>query len=647
MPNPVGLSFPTFSLPTKEQVYKTFAPYVNRATGINIMPTAGAANIDAVRNDVNNKLQKLTGGKMNLVDAFAQFDRKNKAANNIGGQLNKYLQTNNSIGITSYKQLMSPDALKRLETVCKQSRPTVASSSGGYQVKPPGPKINQIVINLEDPRFNNRGGRGQIGFSNAPGSSLTSQEAINNARAIGIKVDVFNSTKGASFDERSGKMVAILTLPNTGPGGKSFADITTPPGGYQPNVSSYKVPPESIPEFKKGYADRTAEIDFGKVLEGGAEIAKGLIGIPSSKITANVPTRRVTTESVLKPRSNGNANPTPGDSRAPQAPQKLRPVNSAIRKNLPLYSEAAQSRANANATRKPYVEGGPITGQIAIRKGLNLSKLGKFKLESQAALAKRFKVPEGELLVSVVIRHGESQFNLTKTTAGNDITIATPDGNSVRPPPNVFTSMPNGELLKPGGQVDLTERGVQQARAANSLVAELVSTFNIKKEFRSPVNRAQKTADEITKDRPQTEAATVIAFAERGQGPNVGRSKVDSAGQAIAPNPNLQSTRDRPVTDRTGYQSFSEFNKQVGDAYNKYGLTKNNVIYAHQYVSAAILNRVSPRVNVQNVGHGIENSQPLVLVYQKIPQGPGIEPIMRLLHAGYYRGNKQTPGVAP
>ena len=336
--------------------------------------------------------------------------------------------------------------------------------------------------------------------------------------------------------------------------------------------------------------------------------------------------------------------------------------------------QAQRSKPNRSASALPYKPGDPITGAISVRPGINLAKLGEFKTSSLADIAKRTGVPEGELRVLVLVRHGESLANKGNTFAGNNPGVVTQRGGFARPDSGTFTAMPNGEVLPPGGNISLSNLGKQQATDANVLVGNLRALYPIKTAMVSPVHRAQQTFDLMTKGQSPFEVTqTVPRIAERGMGRNVGNSKTTNqtdftrstaikldggrqvgtvggkkvAGDtAVTPNSEGGVNMARPISDQTGYEDPQTFNGRISLANNETvlpALIKGGVIEtSHQYTIAATLKRIDPRIDTMKLGHGIPNGQPLVVFIREQPQADGKPPKLTVVEAGYYRGNAAT-----
>lgn len=336
---------------------------------------------------------------------------------------------------------------------------------------------------------------------------------------------------------------------------------------------------------------------------------------------------------------------------------------------LPKPTVVAPNRATS---AMPYKPGNPITGTISVRPGIDLANLGEFKTVSLAQIAKRTGVPEGELRVLVLVRHGESLANQGKTFAGNNPGVVTATGGFVRPEPGVFTAMPNGEVLPPGGNISLSDLGKQQATAANVLIRNLRDIYPIKTALTSPVFRAQQTSELMTAGQPPFETSqTVPGLGERGMGRNVGNSKtvnraditrsadinLNAGGRqvgtvggkkvdgdtAVPPNSEGGVNMARPISDQTGYEDVQIFDGRISSANNSTvlpALVEGGVIEtSHQYTIASTLKRIDPQINTMSLGHGIPNGQPLVVIMRVQQQANGQEPKLTVVDAGYYKGN--------
>ena len=548
---------------------------------------------------------------------------------------------------------------------------TVKAAPGGTEVRAPNSQDNKIRIDLEDPAINNLGKTGRSGFAfgtGEKGSALTSTDAVQNARNMGLPVTVFN--ENPKLGSRNAAMHAVVEFSNDAIGGRQFANATAHPGGFTVGVPTYTAPVNSSAAFKKGFADASREIMLGQVGASAQNIASGMAGIGNARPNVSVTPRQTTTTQVV-PRTPSVSKPSTGRT------LRSAVASPTVRRTIVPTSVAATPRTQSvRAMRQAQSAAQPIIkGKIAVRKGVNLAQLGDFKLQTLPALAKKYGVPEGELRVMVFVRHGESMANKTETFAGNVPGIRTPNG-WVRPQNDAFTSLPNGEVMAPGGQIPLSNLGQQQARDAAPLVQQLRQTYNIGSLSLSPVLRAQQTASLILEGQPRFQkASTVLAAAERGMGSYVGEQKNVHSGATLN-NANIRldgrgggyvggaKTRgdtpvvptaeggrarpNRPVEDQTGFETVGTFEGRIAWAANSTILPNvvksGDLQVTHQYSIAAQLHRIDPRIDTMKMGHGIPNGQPLVLI-MRVQQRGNAEPKLTVLEAGYYRGDTTPPAA--
>ena len=116
-------------------VYDGMHKSVARATGSSMLPPLSDVAVRAeVRRAADSKLKEWSRGTVSSVDHLAEFKPTDRTANGLRNRLDrllgggvdpktsKYITGNNSIGISRYKQLMSPRARERLDNVVLQTR---------------------------------------------------------------------------------------------------------------------------------------------------------------------------------------------------------------------------------------------------------------------------------------------------------------------------------------------------------------------------------------------------------------------------------------------------------------------------------------------------------------------------------------------
>lgn len=549
---------------------------------------------------------------------------------------------------------------------------TLKAAPAATEMRAPNSQANKIRIDLEDPAINNLGSTGRSGFAfgtGEKGSALTSTDAVQNARNMGLPVTVFNETPNLA--STNANMHAVVEFSNDAIGGRQFANATAHPGGFTVGVPTYKTPINSSAAFKKGFADASREISYAQLGASAQNIASGMAGIGNARPNVSVTPRQTTTTQVI-PR-------TPSVSKPGSTGRTLRSAAASptVRKAIVPTSVAATPRSQSVRAMRQAQSQVPtaIKGKIAVRPGINLGKLEDFKLQTLPAIAQKHAVPEGELRVMVFVRHGESMANKTETFAGNVPGIRTPTG-WVRSQSDAFTSLPNGEVMAPGGQIPLSQLGQQQARDAAPLIQQLRQTYDIKNSSVSPVLRAQETYRLATEGQPRfANSKTVFDLAERGMGAYIGSQKnvhggntlnnadirLDGRGGGfvggvkargdtpVVPTADGGRARaNRPVEDRTGFEDWSTFNGRIGSAFNRTVLPDvvngSSLQVTHQYSIASQLKRIDPRIDTATLGHGIPNGQPLVVIV-RVQQRGTAEPKLTVLEAGYYRGNTTPPAA--
>lgn len=585
----------------------------------------------------------------------------------------------------------APDARKRAQQLISGGGAVrlrnVDTLPGATEVRGPTSADNKIRINLEDPAINPQGGTGRAGFAfgtGEKGSALTSTVAVENARNLGVPVAVVNDNP--KLGERSARMRAVVEFSDDAAGGRMYARVTAHPGGLV--APTYQVPPQTSAAFKKGYAEETWGIASAQVQAGAQNIAAGMAGAGKAGNGVNMTPRRTTVTQVRPKTAPFVAQTRPVVAAASPVvtpvvtPSPKRSLNSAaaspkVRQNVAPTSVAGKKRADdARAVRQAQGGGTPaIKGKIAVREGINLGNLGEFKLQTLPSLARKHGIPEGELRVMVFVRHGESMANKTDTFAGNVPGIRTPNG-WVRTQNDAFTSLPNGEVMAPGGQIPLSKLGQQQARDAAPLINQLRQTYDIRNATVSPVLRAQQTYQLATGGQPRfANEKTTLDLAERGMGAYIGTDKKVHSGNTLsnanvrldgrgggyvggrktagdtAVTPNAEGGRsraNRPVEDRTGFEDWTTFNGRIRSAANNTVLPDvingGSLQVTHQYSIASQLKRIDPRIDTAKLGHGIPNGQPLVVIMRVQSRGTG-EPKLTVVDAGYYRGNGSAPAA--
>ena len=538
---------------------------------------------------------------------------------------------------------------------------SVKSALGGTEVKAPD-SDGKLRINLEDPSLNSKAGSGVLKdgiFSQGErGSKLTSNEAVQAFESQGVPVKVFNSNPEGHA--RNARMGAMVELPDNAQGGAQYARATAIPGGYQPDAVTYSVPKGASAEFRRGYEDAKVEISKGQVGQAVQNAAAGYIGAKGAAGNRpSVNARPITTELVQPQKPAGT--PPVASATPPTRTLRSAAASPAVRQNVPpttSLQQAQRSEVNRATNQAPYKPGGPITGSIGVRPGINLGKLGEYKLKSLDTIAKEQGIPREELRAVVLVRHGESEANRTGKFAGNLV------GQRI-----VVNGRVNGGWQYTDNQIPLSKLGEQQAREAGPLIAQLRDAYPITSAHVSPVKRAQDTLNLATEGQPRVaKTVTDNELAERGMGGYIGQDKLKNRPldvQDITPGNGPQTgmvgpnktppsvpvettaegarpTPKRPIEDRTGYEDWGTFNGRIKSSFNKDilpDLINGGVLQvSHQYSIAAQLKRIDPRIDTASLGHGIPNGQPLVLMVRVQPQDKGA-PKLTVVEAGYYRGN--------
>lgn len=306
--------------------------------------------------------------------------------------------------------------------------------------------------------------------------------------------------------------------------------------------------------------------------------------------------------------------------------------------NSTLYENPMVQEAIRSARQRVQLKNEPVAHTpITVRNGVNLSDLGEFQPKPIKEIAKENGVPESDVIVLALVRHGESEANKGKTTAGNEIGLRT-DRGFESPHPQQFTSLPSGEVLRPGGQVRLSELGAQQALDAGPTITKLQEMYGFNTAFVSPVLRAQETFNLATDSGSGFETViTVPGLSERGQGGKIGLSKVGPL-----PGDEVHSDPSRPITDRTGPESIPVFNERIELtfektlAYLRANGNGNGLFVSHQFTMAAVLHAADPSIDVDKMGHDIPNGTPLVMILHKKQLNDGTL-TYEVLDAGYVR----------
>ncbi len=463
---------------------------------------------------------------------------------------------------------------------------------------------------------------------------------------------------------QGGEILALLFFGEAGLYGSQFTAV-----GRGPDIAklSHKVP--LSPSFVKAYEAKSKVMSQEIALQAMGNIAMAFGSVGESPVRSQA-------EPLLRSNSAGGARTT---SSTHARPNETRPAEP------PSISWRAKNSSNDRpggetlSPQKPAETGSnprrPLSSQVysnqfvPIKNGVNFANLGEFKLRSLEALSQAYGVPVEQLRVMVYLRHGESVANKGKTFAGNDIGL-TNDRGWQRPSGNAFTSLPNGELMGPGGQIPLSQLGVEQAQNAQNLVRQLRNAYNIQTLEVSPVLRAQQTAKLVIEGQPPfAKAATLNAIAERGMGGNVhkpkkvavgdGQQNIDMlldrpssgyiGGPKLAPDTDVvprpgAANPSRPVEDRTGFESVRDFEGRQSWAFWRRGGGVASDIYrgntlqvSHQYSIAGQLKAIDPTIDTMALGHGIPNGQPLVVIFRVEPNGTG-QPNLSVLDAGYFKG---------
>ncbi len=172
------------------------------------------------------------------------------------------------------------------------------ASVGGTEVRPPADRTSpRLAIDLESPSLNAKGGQGQAHFGllgtrlGNKGSALTSNDAVQRARAMGIDVKVINENPKGTAE--FAKLHAWVQLTNDRTGGRQFANFTInlSPGEPDLNATSYKLPANASAAFIEGYNQASREIGFAQVGQVARTVAEGRATTSTARGNVSVPVR--------------------------------------------------------------------------------------------------------------------------------------------------------------------------------------------------------------------------------------------------------------------------------------------------------------------------------------------------------------------
>lgn len=253
-------------------------------------------------------------------------------------------------------------------------------------------------------------------------------------------------------------------------------------------------------------------------------------------------------------------------------------------------------------------------------------------IPDRAALAKQLGIPEDELAIQVLVRHGESEANRGDYYAGHGPT----DLDGIPLPPGLMTLTSDGRIIS-HADFFLSAKGEGQAKEAKTAISTLKKKFGIDTLISSPVARSQQTANGATDSgRGYAYKYIVEDYAERGMGNKVGLPKNDKIPSIIDVPSHAEANT---IRDARGEETWTDFANRIRHARNNEVSPllrdgKTPVSFTHQYTIAAGLKAFDPRVDVAKVGHGIPNGKPIVLV-MRLGEKDG-KPVEHLLDAYYY-----------
>ena len=568
------------------------------------------------------------------------------------------------------RQLISSGGASRLRPL--DARFVAGTKSAGVPGAPsrvPG----TLTLDLESSSINSKAGehRGMFGtgfFVPYVNPDYTSGQAITIAKQSGVPVKQWIEGTKSWHDEP--RAHAVVQLSNDGKGGQLYARMNLQEVGVVGRQGTLQMPPKASQPFKAAYYDEARSLGVQQLVATAKIVGYGLAasggGGRSSVLAAEESTpggTRSAGTGGAKDANPGEAvnmrfNPKTGSyeadlsatriqssgrggslARTTQRPTSLARVNQG--EVSPYSGQIAAMRPAPKITQR--TANAPFNGSIAIRSGVDLSHPGTMPLRSLDAMSKAYGVPKEELRVLVLVRHGESEANAGKRYAGNEVGIQGTDGGFVDPHPQQFTALPTGEVIRPGGQINLTAKGQQQARDVAPVFLKAKQTWGIGQVQVSPVLRARQTFDLATNDGRGYQSVRIVqGLAERGQGSNIGRSKEGSS--APKPGDNLTVPANRPVTDRTGAESVQAFEARIGKTMREQVLpdlitAKDGPAigqFIHQYTASGQLHTLDPSIDTMEVGHHIPNGQPLVIVFRVHAQPSG-DPSLTVLGAGYLR----------
>ncbi len=685
-----------------------------------LVGSEGQAKTADIKRLVDRSLQSFVAksypafrGKVSSIEQLAYY--KGTAADALWGQLATVTVDSSSGRFTDARQLLSKDGRKQAEISKALNAPTQYGPGTMSTQQPAAAQQRKsdvdfaknvssalwpstVEISLLDPDVNAAmtppnaltkaiDSVNPISVVMAPIRKLlgTDDPLAPGSRATGVPRMVL-SELNKSLVAAGGKAIqmdgkGVVALPNTAQGGEILALMFfTEAGFYGSQVEATFAGPDIAklsrklplsPSFIKAYQAKSVHMSWEMGLQAVGNIAISLSGVGQSPGGSQA-------EPLLRENSAGGSRTKSSTNVRPNEVRNVEAPNTSGRVETPSKEGVrGETRLPQNKQAETKLNAGrPLSSQVypnqsvQIRNGVNLATLGEFKLRSLEALSKSYGVPTEQLRVMVYMRHGESVANKGDTFAGGRLGLKTDRG--WRPPPrDAFTSFPNGELMVPGGQIPLSQLGVEQARDGQSLIRQLRDAYNIQTLEISPVLRAQQTAQLATEGQaPFAKVVTLNAIAERGMGGNVHNPKKIAVGDGLqnidllldrssrgyiggpklAPDTNVIprpgiSNPNRPVEDTTGFESVGDFEgrqrwafwRQSGGVASDIYLG-NTLQISHQYSIAGQLKAIDPNIDTVALGHGIPNGQPLVVIMRVQPNGTG-QPSLSVLEAGYYKGH--------
>jgi hypothetical protein len=172
------------------------------------------------------------------------------------------------------------------------------SAPSGAEVKTPADRTSPgLVIDLESPTLNAKGGQGEARFGllatrlGSKGSALTCDDAVNRARAMGIEVRVTN--ENAEGAPENANLHAWVQLSNDRIGGSQFANFTHSLSAGEPDLSatSYKLPANASAAFAEGYDQASRQIGVAIGARVLRSVAEGKAATSTARSDASISAR--------------------------------------------------------------------------------------------------------------------------------------------------------------------------------------------------------------------------------------------------------------------------------------------------------------------------------------------------------------------